>query len=201
MTDKSTVRQVLGMLMQHPQYMSQVDKYTLTLADFPTRFDKYLFSAISNLYRKGATKIFPIDVATYLETDTVGKKVFEQNNGIDYLQDAIDFSSWENFSYYYDRLKKFNLLRDLKKGGHDVSKFYCEDLTKPDAELINAKFEQLTVTDICNSLKRELLQHEANYVKNSEIVEETAAAGIRDFIQHLDSNIVRRRLLHGTDNS
>ena len=108
MTDKSTVRQVLGMLMQHPQYMSQVDKYALTLADFPTRFDKYLFSAISNLYRAGATKIFPIDVATYLETDTVGKKVFEQNNGIDYLQDAIDFSSWENFSYYYDRLKKFN---------------------------------------------------------------------------------------------
>ena len=189
MTDKSTVRQVLGMLMQHPQYMSQVDKYALTLADFPTRFDKYLFSAISNLYRKGATKIFPIDVATYLETDTVGKKVFEQNNGVDYLQDAIDFSSWENFSYYYDRLKKFNLLRDLKKAGHDVSSFYCEDLTKPDAELINAKFEQLTVTDICNSLKRELLHFEAIYVKNSEIVEEAAAAGIRDFIQHLGSTI------------
>ena len=100
MTDKSTVRQVLGMLMQHPQYMSQVDKYTLTLADFPTRFDKYLFSAISNLYRAGATKIFPIDVATYLETDTVGKKVFAQNNGVDYLQDAIDYCAARGLEFY-----------------------------------------------------------------------------------------------------
>jgi replicative DNA helicase len=189
MIDKSVVRQVIGMLMHHPQYLSQVDKYTLTLADFPTKFDKYLFSAITNLYRKGATKIFPIDVANYLETDIVGKKIFEQNNGVDYLQDALDFSSWENFSYYYDKLKKINLLRDLKKSGHDVSSFYCEDLTNPQAEVINAKFEQLTVTDICNSLKKDLLHLEANYVKNSEIVEESSAAGIRDFIQHLDTHI------------
>ena len=189
MTDKSVVRQLFGMLMQHPQYMSQVDKYSLTLADFSTRFEKYLFTAISNLYQQGAKEIFPIDVANYLETDNVGKKVFEQNNGVDYLQDAIDFSSWENFSYYYDKLKKINLLRDLKKQGHDISCFYCEDLTNPRADEINAKFEQLTVTDICNSLKTDLLRLEANYVKNSELVEEAAALDIRNFINHLNITV------------
>lgn len=186
---KNAVRQVLGILMQHPQYMSQVDKYALTIADFPYKFEKYMFSAISNLYQQGATRIQPIDVATYLEMDNVGKVVFEQNNGIDYLQDAIDFSSWENFAYYYDKLKKINLLRDLKKQGYDISNFYCEDLTRREADEINARFEELTVTDICNSLRKDLLHLEANYVKNAEIVEENASSGIRDFIKTMHDTI------------
>ena len=189
MNSNSVVRQVLGMLMQHPQYMSQVDKYALTIADFPNKFDKYLFSAISNLYQQGVVNIQPIDVATYLETDIVGKKIFEQNNGVDYLQDAIDFSSWENFSYYYDKLKKINLLKDLRKQGYDTSSFYCEDKIRDDADVINAKFEELTVTDICNSLRKNLLHLEANYVKNTEIVEENASTGIRDFIKTMHDTI------------
>ena len=86
-------------------------------------------------------------------------------------------------------MKKINLLRDLKKQGHDISCFYCEDLTNPRADEINAKFEQLTVTDICNSLKTDLLRLEANYVKNSELVEEAAALDIRNFINHLNTTV------------
>ena len=189
MIDRSVVRQVLGSLMQHPQYLGQVDRYSLSVMDFPTRFDKYVFSAIVNLYRKEVVNINPIDVANYLETDTVGRQVFEQNNGADYLQDAIDFCSWQNFRYYYDKLKKINLLRDLKKDGFDISEFYCEDLTRNDCETINAKFEQLTVQDICNSVKCKLLKRESEYARSAELVEEKASAGIRDMICHMNDHI------------
>lgn len=189
MTDKSVIQQVLGSLMQRPQLLSEVDKYSLTLTDFSTRFEKYIFSAIMNLYCKGVVSIQPIDVANYLESDTVGKKVFEQNKGVEYLHDIIDFSNWENFTYYYEKLKKINLIRDLKKQGFDTSNFYCDDLTNPRAEEINAKFEQLTVTDICNGVKRKLLQLESDYAQTGEIEEESAATGIRDFINHMDTNI------------
>ena len=57
MTDKSSVQQILGSLIQKPQLLSQVDKYSLTIADFSTRFEKYIFSAIFGLYNQGATKI------------------------------------------------------------------------------------------------------------------------------------------------
>jgi replicative DNA helicase len=175
--------------MQHPQYLGQVDKYSLSVMDFPTRFDKYVFSAIVNLYRKEVVNINPIDIANYLETDTVGRQVFEQNNGADYLQDAIDFCSWENFRYYYDKLKKINLLRDLKKDGYDITEFYCEDLTRKDCEIINAKFEQLTVQDICNTVKCKLLKRESEYVRSAELVEEKASTGIRDMICHMNDHI------------
>ena len=142
-----------------------------------------------NLYCKGVSSIQPIDIANYLEMDTVGKKLFEQQHGIEYLQDIIDFSNWENFSYYYDKLKKLNLLRDLKKQGFDISAFYCDDLTNPKTDEINAQFELLTVTDICNGVKMKLLKLESTYAKSSELEEENAADGIRDFIQHMNNVI------------
>ena len=189
MTDKSVLQQVLGSLMQRPQLLSEVDKYSLSIADFSTRFEKYIFSAINNLYCKGVAKIQPIDVANYLESDTVGKKVFEANKGVEYLQDVIEFSSWENFSYYYEKLKKLNLIRDLKKDNFPTDDFYCEDLTNPKAEEINSRFEQLSITDICNGIKRKFLRLESQYGKSAEVMEETAASGIRDFIKQMNDNI------------
>ena len=122
MTDKSSIQQILGILAQRPQLLSEVDKYSLTITDFSNRFEKYIFLAISGLYKQGATSIEPIDVANFLEQEPSGKKFFDSNNAIEYLQDAIDFSKPDNFDYYYNKLKKINLLRYLKKQGIDMEK-------------------------------------------------------------------------------
>ena len=182
MTDKSSIQQVLGGLMQRPQLLSEVDKYSLTIADFSNRFEKYIFSAIYGLYQQGVTDIQPLDVANFLEVDTAGKKTFENQNGIEFLQDIVEFSSVENFPYYYNRLKKINLLRDLKKDGFDISPFYEEDLTNPAADEINARFEQLTAKDICDGLKKKLLSREAEYAQTGEVEVESAVSGMREFV-------------------
>ena len=57
MTDKSSIQQILGILAQRPQLLSEVDKYSLTITDFSNRFEKYIFLAISGLYKQGATSI------------------------------------------------------------------------------------------------------------------------------------------------
>ena len=43
MTNKGTIQQVLGSLMKHPQFLSEVDKYSLSLSDFSTKFEKFVF--------------------------------------------------------------------------------------------------------------------------------------------------------------
>ena len=189
MTDKSSIQQILGCLMKKPQLLSEVDKYSLTIVDFSTRFERYVFSAILGLYRHGAEKIEPIDIANFLETDAAGKKTFEVSNGIEYLQDVMDFSAIENFGYYYNRLKKINLLRDLKKQGFDISEFYEEDLTNPNSDEINSRFEELSVKDICDGIKRKLLHLESNYAQTGEVETENAAVGMREFIQELNETI------------
>ena len=85
MTDKNCIQQVLGCLMKHPQFLSEIDKYSFTLTDFSSRFERYIFSAISGLYRHGATVMTPLDIENYLEADDAAKKTFEIQNGVEYI--------------------------------------------------------------------------------------------------------------------
>ena len=39
MTSKGTIQQILGSLMKHPQFLSEIDKYSLSMTDFSTKFE------------------------------------------------------------------------------------------------------------------------------------------------------------------
>lgn len=185
MTDKIVIQQVLGSIMKRPQFLSEVDKYSLDISDFSTRFEKVIFLSIRRLYERGATKITPLDIENCLEPDTTAKSLFDKYNGIEYLNDIEDFVNIENFPYYYSKLKKLNLLRDLKKHGFDTKDFYIEDLTDPKADEINGAFDELTTKDICDKVKGKLLSLEATYATSEEVKTQTAASGIRDLVQKL----------------
>ena len=66
MTNKGTIQQVLGSLMKHPQFLSEVDKYSLSISDFSTKFEKYVFNAINGLWRNCAHRITALDNESYL---------------------------------------------------------------------------------------------------------------------------------------
>lgn len=189
MTDKSTVIQVLGSLMKHPQFLNETDKYTLTPDDFYYRLHKFIFIAIDSLYRNGAERIQPIDVENYLNTNETAKILFKQQNGIEFLQDADYLSAEENFQYYYKRLKKFNILEDFKNKGFDVKEFYVEDpLTDKDLE-INSKFESLDISDIIERIKRKLLGIEQNFIRNDTTEVINVWEGIESILEEAEERI------------
>ena len=182
MVDKSCVLQIFGSLMKHPQYLSESDKYNLTPDDFYYRLDKYVFVAIDSLYRNGATRIHPIDVENYLNTNESAKLLFKEKNGIEYLQDAEQLSDESSFPYYYKKLKKFNLLESFKAKGFDTSGFYVEEaLTEKDLE-INTKFESLEINDIVNALKAKLLGIEREFIQNDTTETVNVFEGIKEVI-------------------
>lgn len=185
MVDKDTINQVLGGLMLNPIYLSETDKYNLSITDFSTLFDKYVFSAIYNLYKDGAKKISPVDIDTYFNAHPEAKSTFEKNNGINFLQDILDFVIPENFPFYYKRLKKFNILKDLKKSGFDISDLYEENLINPKAKEINDAFEEMEINDIFLNLKKKLMTVESNYATGDATETTTAAEGITDLIRDL----------------
>ena len=183
MTSKGTIQQILGSLMKHPQFLSEIDKYSLSLTDFSTKFERYIFAAIQGLWHSGAPKITPFDIENYMEANEAAKKTFESSNGLEYLQDIEEFSNVENFPYYYAKLKKLNLLRDLKKQKFDVSEFYQEDLTAPNAVEINQRFEELTIAEIITGVKKKLLVLESNYAGTEEVQEWDIAGDIDDLVE------------------
>lgn len=182
MLDNNSIIQIFGSLMKHPQYLSESDKYNLTLDDFQRRVDKYIFMAIDSLYRSGATRINPIDVENYLTANDTARTIFNQNNGIEYLQDADYLSDVRSFPYYYEHLKKTNLINSLKKNGIDTSDFYVEDLTDINADKINGKFEQLEINDILDRVKKKLLSIEKDYIKNDTTEVERAFDNIEEIL-------------------
>lgn len=184
MVDKSSILQIIGCLMKRPQYLSETDKYKLTPSDFYYKFDKYVFIAIENLYKNGATKINPIDVENFLESNGAAKVIFKSNNGIEYLQDAEYLSEEQNFPYYYKRLKKFNLLESLKKQGIDTSCFYMEDLTNLKANDINAEFEKLEISDIIAAVRKNIIKVEKDYVQNEQVQSWSVAEEIEELIDN-----------------
>lgn len=182
MVDKNSILQIFGSLMKHPQYLSETDKYNLSLDDFYYKFDKYVFAAIDNLYRGGAQRIQPIDVENYLQSNGAAATIFKNNNGIEYLQDADYLAEEKNFEFYYKRLKKVNLLTRLQKNGIDTSEFYIEDLTKSNALEVNQKFEELDIDDILEVLKKKLLGIEHEFIQHEVTQTESAFYNIQEII-------------------
>lgn len=186
--DKSCILQVLGGLMKHPQYLSEIDKYNFSLADFPMRLDKYIFAAIQNLYSGGAKKITAFDIQSSLELDQTAKKTFELQNGLEYLQDMEDLVSEENLPYYYDKLKKINLLNDLARQGISINEFYCQDLTNDKAQEINQRFDELSPQDIVDAIKKKLVKLESEYAKTESVQSESITDGLDEIIDNIENS-------------
>lgn len=183
--DRKTVIQILGTLMQKPSLLSDTDKYQIEPSDFSVPLDRYIYSAIYNLYAGGAEKIRTVDIDTYLQSNDAAAGLIQKENGIAFMQDCEAYCEPENFNYYYNRFKKFALLRELEKSGQDVSGFYCEDLFNPKSSEINDKFEKMTPTDIIKELKGKMAVLENKYSENQLVEEGTAFDGVRDLIKKL----------------
>ena len=180
--DRHTIIQVLGGLMNHPDLLNETDKYNLAPEDFPNSLDKYGFSAIYNLYADGANKIHAVDVISLLQENLVAKNLIEKENGVTFFQDCEVNSDEGNFNFYYNRLKKLNLLREIQLTGRDTNDIFCENPLDDNYVEINEKFQKMSVNDIINVLKGEVANFENKYSYNNLVEESYAADDILELI-------------------
>lgn len=183
--DRDTIIQIFGGLMKKPSILNDTDKYNIEITDFSTQFDKFIFSAIYNLFVDGAEEIHTIDIDNYLQSNVIAKNLLEKENGIQFLQDCECYGETTNFNHYYNKLKKINLLRDLQKTGRDISKFYSENELDEHHFEINERFENLKIEDIVISLKTEVANYENRYVLNNIVEESKAVEDIRKLVEDL----------------
>lgn len=183
--ERSIIQQVLGTLMANPVLLNDTDKFNLEISDFPNQIDRFIFSAIYNLYIGGAELIHTIDIDNYLKENPLARELIEKENGIQFLQDCEQIAEPQNFQYYYSKLKKLNLIKDLQKKGYDTSKIYCEDSLEDDFIKINEKFEKMTTTDIINYFKLDISSVEKQYCFNQTIEECYATDGIYELMAKL----------------
>ena len=169
--------------MSKPELLSETDKYFLEPDDFTQQLDKFIFSAIYNLYVNGAEKIHAADVDNYLQQNSLAKQLMEKENGLSLLQDCEIESEVSNFNYYYNKLKKFNLIRELQLSKDDIDKIYCEDILNERYAEISNRFERMNAVDVVNMLKSKIANIENRYVLNNIAEESRPSDSIRQRVK------------------
>lgn len=186
--DKSTVLQILGSLMKNPTFLAETDKYVLTPDDFSTTFERLIFASINNLFMNGANRISAVDIDNYFSSKEGQYKIFNDNNGVEYLNDAEDLAAIENFQYYYTKLKKYNAIRDLKSLGFSTNKILPEGLLDDKYTQKMEKFELMSVQDIFDFVKKDFTKVESKYNCGGENESIFAIEGLEELLGSLASS-------------
>lgn len=148
--NKGAIQQVLGCLLQTPTLLSD-SNYSISYEDFPEKFHALLFSTINNLYTNGTVVMDIPTICNYLYTMPTQYKIFEVNNGAEYIELVRENVDTENFEANYKLMKKFSVLRDLCSKGIDITDLFDYNETDPNRiEEMNNKIFGMSVSDIIN---------------------------------------------------
>lgn len=189
--DSNTAMMVISGILKDPKILHDQQTYRLTTDDFNEDFYKIIFGSIYNLSMSGVENIDPIDVDIDIAKYPKQYDTYQKNKGLDFLKtlsSKIDRMDTAKFNSYYERLKKFTILRDLNKNGIDTKEFYnhLAPIDKIDKE--TKKLEDLSVDDIIKGIQQRLNRVEDKYVSRNYITTQEAAKGMRELYFELKHN-------------
>ncbi len=175
---KRSYLQVLGCLLQKPELLSD-SRYNLDRDDFDELFHKMIFASIHNLYLQGVKCIDYIAIDNYLSSYELQYKIFNENNGMDYIIECQENSNLDNFQYFYERVKKFSLIRNLEDEGIDIKNIYDETIVEPsEQEKMQAKFDSMSVQDIFVSVEKKVVSIKNKHLVNIDNQGQKAGKGL-----------------------
>lgn len=148
----------IGCLLKEPSLLDDIDK-PLDRTDFETeKFYELLFVAVYNLHMQGCEVIDEFAIDSYLSAFPEQYEIFQKHDGLDYLVSAKEISAMENYDFFYNKLRKFSLLRFYEKQGYDTRKFFNSTITDTrelEKELI--KFDNYKIVDIVDQVENSLV--------------------------------------------
>ncbi|MDE6409409.1 MAG: hypothetical protein K2K81_04075 [Muribaculaceae bacterium] len=182
LSDKTAVWQVMGSLIKNPLLFTN-KQYSLGVDDFPERFHKILFGAIEHLAAQGLSSISVMDIDQFLVKYDVQYKIFNDNQGMAYVQKCLTMVDPAKFDYYYNLLKKCSLLGELYAQGFDVSSVLDVSLVDPKKKAEQrAAFDCMTLQDIMNAYEAKLIEVQQKFATDKRIVKKKAGDDIMELI-------------------
>lgn len=174
--DTTAVVNVLAGVYTNPSLLDN-ESYYFNEEDFSdNEFHETLFGAIFNLHSLGAKEITISAIEDYLEQRPKRKAIFQVNKGAEYLTQIKELVSSNTFQYYYDRMKKFTLLRMYEqKCGMDLSWFYDTDniLDIKKKQLQEDRLDNTSLVELAELIDKKIEDVKLTYVNNcdSELIQ------------------------------
>lgn len=184
--DKTSIIQVLGSILNNPKLLADSNKYQLENDDFPERFHKIIFAAVYNLYNDGTEVISAVEIDGFLKDYDIQYQLFNDNDGLDYIQRIQELAELGNFDYYYKRLKKFSLIREMDGLGFDVKEIYDDTIIDPkEKEEMQENFDKHSIEDILSFYETRMIEIKDKFKSNSESKGSQAGKGGKELLDRL----------------
>lgn len=123
LNDSNAVQKVIGALLVNNELIED-DQFPLDVDYFYTRLDAICFSSIFNIYQNGIRNIDISHIIEYLQKYQDQFDFFNLQNGAAYLDQCKNVAEEVNYQYYYERIKKFAILRTFENNGFDITPIY-----------------------------------------------------------------------------
>ena len=185
--DTSAIIQVIGNIYNNVSLLDLED-YHFNEDDFPEQFHRILFGSIYNLHALGAKTITLNAIEDYLTQRPQTYAIYKTNKGHEYLEQISKQVDPATFNYYYNRMKKFTLLRMYhEKCGMNLSDLYDID------NILNVKKKQVQedwldntpLEEIADIIDQKIMDVRLTYVENANESAENAGDGAIELLERL----------------
>lgn len=158
---------MLGCLCNNTEILFN-PSYPLSKADFsPVLLHKIILSVIISLAEQGAKEVGEIEIDTYLQAFPVEYETFIDSNGLEFVSNIKSLPTVGSYEMYWNIIRKFSLLRQLKKQGISIEEFYDE--AKPE-ESEAKRLEKLSIQDILSAVEAKTTKlrnrYDVHYVRD-----------------------------------
>ena len=183
--DPIAIMQVIGCVYNNPSLLDATDKYTITAEDFADEFHRIAFGSIYKVHELGAKKITLENIMDFLSSRPKSEAIFKQQKGEEWLLKVAENAIPASFDYYYNRLKKFSLLRAYDSYGVNVNFIYDPDniLDTKKRELQEEQLDNSTLDQIAQKVDDMIEGIRAQYVDDVYQEAVQASEGLEDLIK------------------
>lgn len=188
---KRSIYNVIGSLCKNPQLLIQ-EGIELKEKDFAIDYYRIMFAVINNMIIDNIKieKITDVDIDNALAQIPKLYKIYEQNNGNDFIRSAIEHSNTDLFESDYKNLKKFTLLRDFQEKDFGIREIIDID-NNIDLELQTKQLEKIQKMDL-----EDIIEHfnlKMLNIKNEWCIEGNkksydASEGLDDLLSRLNKD-------------
>ena len=188
--DTSAIMQVIGNVFNNPTLLDLTDKYSISDEDFPDQFHKITFGAIYKLHELGASKITINSISDFLSARPKSQAIFKSQKGEEWLLKVSEIAVANAFDYYYDRLKKFSLLRAYDAYGINIEDIYDPDdiIDTKKRQFQEERLDNMSLLEIATIIDNKIETIKLKYVEDVVEDAQQAGEGIFDLINGFKEN-------------
>ena len=187
--DVAAITQVIGCVFNNSSILDETDKYIIREDDFPEEFHKIVFGSIYNIHLT-ESKVNIDAVVDYLSNRPKYDAIFKKNKGVEYLLEASQIAQPSSFNYYYNRLKKFTLLRGYDDYGVDVTYLYDPSnvLDTKKKQKQEDWLDSASLIEIADTVDKHIEEIRSKYVEDDLGTGYQAGEGIDELIADLEKH-------------